>query len=289
MSTAQGVVGDRYKLHRLIGRGGMADVYLAEDSVLGREVAVKRMRAVSDDGAHQERFHLEARTLAGLSHPGLVTVLDAGFHQDHSFLVMDLVPGANLASRLPGPRSPAVVAELGSQVADALAYVHAAGIVHRDVKPANILLGEDGRARLVDFGIARLLEQGASHTADGLLIGSAAYLAPEQVREQRVTTASDVYALGLVLLELACGERIYTGTPIEAALARLESPPPIPPWLSEDLRNVLTSMTQMKPEARIDPARASLELSAVRQQEMCVDDPNDAMTTLREQHLAEAV
>ena len=126
----------------------MSDVYRAEDTVLERDVAVKLLRDISDEGAEQARFRLEARTLASLSHPALVTLLDAGFDHDQPFLVMDLVDGPSLTRHLCGPASLAFVAGLGSQVADALAYIHDAGIIRGDVKPANILLDPDGRARL---------------------------------------------------------------------------------------------------------------------------------------------
>ncbi|MCW2755834.1 MAG: pknB 3 [Marmoricola sp.] len=230
----------------------MADVHRATDRLLHREVAVKVLRPTSTSETERARFAGEARTLAVLNHPGLVTLLDAGFDDDQPFLVMELIEGPTLARRIQedGPMPPAEVAVIGAQLADALACAHAAGIVHRDVKPSNILVRADGSAVLTDFGIARLLDSADQHTNPGDTIGSPAYLSPEQVTGAAPTPAVDVYSLGLVLLEALTGLRSYSGPPIEAALARLTTPPVIPGSLEVFWRDLLTRMTRREPTER---------------------------------------
>jgi eukaryotic-like serine/threonine-protein kinase len=224
-----GVLGGRYALGEVIGRGGMAEVYRAWDQVLERSVAVKMLRVSASDPADRARFARETSTLATLNHPGLVTVLDAGTVEDRPFLVMELVDGAALSSWVRGAAlDPRYVAAAGAQVADALRYVHGEGTVHRDVTPANILLARDGRVLLADFGIARLAADTARLTAHGLMVGTVGYLSPEQVTGGDVGPAADVYALGLTLLEALTGAKAYPGPAAEAALARLTASPAIP-------------------------------------------------------------
>ena len=244
---------ERYLLGDVIGRGGMADVYRARDQVLGRSVAVKVLRVITADEAARARFTTETRTLAALNHPGLVTVLDAGTDGATPYLVMELVEGATLADSCRGtPLDGPTVAAMGAQIGGALQYVHDNGIVHRDVKPGNILLGVDGRVLLADFGIARLTADAARLTATGYTIGTAAYIAPEQVRGATIGPATDVYSLGLVLLEALTGERCYLGPPHEAALARLNGPPPTPDGLPPPWPDLLRRMTAQDPEDRPD-------------------------------------
>jgi serine/threonine protein kinase len=251
------LLADRFELGEVLGRGGMADVFRAHDRVLHRDVAVKLLRETAADPSDRQRFTSEARTLAGLSHRGLVMLLDVGTADERPFLVMELVDGPTLAELVSrGPVDAATVARTGQQVAEALAYAHAAGVVHRDVKPANVLLGRDGRARLADFGIARLLGDTVRHTRTGTTIGTAAYLSPEQVQGQEVTGAADVYALGLALLEALTGERAFAGTPTEAALARLHRDPDVPVDLPH--RELLVAMTSRDAGAR-PPAREVAE------------------------------
>jgi serine/threonine protein kinase len=244
------IIGDRYKVQRVLGRGGMADVYQAEDTVLGRDVAVKVLR----DPANRERFKNEARNLAGLTHPGLVRVLDAGVTGDQSWLVMEFVDGRTLAECCLGVAlDPQRVAAVGTQLAETLAYVHDSGFIHRDVKPGNVLLSRDDRVLLADFGIARLLQNAPAATDTGTMLGTAAYLAPEQVRGEELTPAADVYSLGLVLLEALTGERAYPGSAVEAAVARLARPPAIPASLPDGWRNLLTAVTAFDPADRPAP------------------------------------
>ena len=250
-SEAGVVLGERYELGAVLGRGGAADVFRATDRLLSREVAVKLLRESAESETDRLRFTSEATMLAGLNHPGLVTVLDAGITVERPYLVMELVEGETLSQA--GARAPlgsARAAEVGRQLAEALAYAHERGVVHRDVKPGNVLLGADGRVKLADFGIARLIGDTVRHTQTGHAIGTPAYLSPEQVRGDAVTTAADVYSLGLALLEALTGERAYAGSPTEAALARLSRPPDVPSTLPSPWRTLLTAMTRTEPADR---------------------------------------
>ena len=201
----------RYDFREHLGSGGMADVYRARDAELGRDVAVKVFRADDDTVADLQRREREIRLLSRLNHPGLIGIHDAGvlMHEGvaRRYVVMEYVEGRSLAHRLArGPMKPRQVADLGAQMADALSYVHGHGIVHRDVKPENILvaevptLGYTLMAKLADFGVAQFAD-GSRLTGDGAIMGTAAYISPEQARGEEVGTPSDVYSLGLVLLE----------------------------------------------------------------------------------------
>ncbi|RJS45549.1 serine/threonine-protein kinase [Nocardioides cavernaquae] len=244
-------VADRYLLEELIGRGGMADVYRATDVQLHRPVAVKALREQAEGETGRLRFATEARTVARLSHPGIVTLLDAGLNDEQMFLVMELVDGTTLSRRFAeGLLAHAEVTRIGREVAAALAYAHEQGIVHRDVKPGNVLLGNDDRVLLADFGIAQLVDGATRHTAMGQAIGSPAYLAPEQVSGGDLSGAADVYSLGLMLLEALTGERPFRGTTSEVVYARLQAPPLVPSGLGERWVELLTAMTALDPSAR---------------------------------------
>ncbi len=202
----------RYRLEELLG-GTDAEVYRAIDEQLGRTVAVKIARSGSS-GFEPERFANEMRVLAGLRHPGLVTLYDAGTADDGApYLVMQYVAGVTLAARLrDGLPAAEEVRRIGAALAGALDHLHADGIVHRDIKPANVLISDDGEVYLADLGIARARDT-AGLTDTGLVVGTPAYLAPEQVAGRTVGPACDLYALGLVLLECFTGRREYQGTP----------------------------------------------------------------------------
>ncbi|MFD6415252.1 serine/threonine-protein kinase [Streptomyces sp. NPDC060194] len=263
-------VGGRYRIDRLIGQGGDADVHEGFDLRQRRPVAVKIFRPGGDrvtDRETERRFTDEAELLARVRHPGLVAVHDSG-RQDEGkpYLVMELVKGSTLRRRiLQRPLTPDEVRPLGAALASALAHVHASGVVHRDVKPANILLDEDGRPHLADFGISRTVDRrtGLAGTATGPLIGTAAYLAPEQVRGQPAGPAADVYALGLVLLECLKGELEYHGAPLEAAIARMHRPPAFPAGVPSDLVRLLRAMTALEADDRPSAQACAQALSAV--------------------------
>ncbi|OLF14860.1 hypothetical protein BU204_24820 [Actinophytocola xanthii] len=256
------MLGDRYRLGAVLGRGGSATVYAATDVLLGREVAVKVCHPAGDP-THPHRFAAEARLLASLSHPGLVPVHDVCLEGDQPYLVMRLVRGRTLRDLLDdGPLEPAVVARHGARLAGALAHVHAHHIAHRDLKPANVLVDESGDCYLADFGIARAV--GAPHlTVSGELVGTAAYLAPEQVTDTETGPPADVYSLGLVLLECLTGRPEFTGTTVEAAFARLTREPRIPDHVPPAWRSALRAMTATEPGRRPGAARCAELLAAI--------------------------
>ncbi|MEU7278019.1 protein kinase [Streptomyces sp. NPDC045431] len=256
------VVAGRYRLDDLLGRGGAADVYEGVDLRLRRPVAVKVFRP---DGAAdtEERFDSEGRLLAQLQHPGLITVYDCGRDDGTPYLVMELVRGTTLRRRITAaPLAPAEACRIGAALASALAHVHRAGVVHRDVKPANILLDEAGLPHLTDFGISRLLGTTAQ-TVPGALVGTAAYMAPEQVLGRGAGPAADIYSLGLVLIESIKGELEYDGAPLEAAIARLHRPPVIPPDIPAELVELLAAMTDAEESRRPDARACGRALAAL--------------------------
>ncbi|PZE58847.1 serine/threonine protein kinase [Curtobacterium sp. MCPF17_001] len=265
------LIGGRYRVTGTLGHGGMASVYRAVDEQLGREVAVKLFRIGPVDHGERARAEAEIHVLAGLRSPNLVTLFDAALDDvdGDSFLVMELVPGSDLATRLrEGPLDPTTTARVGAQVAEGLAAVHAQGIVHRDVKPANVLLEQDGEhVKLADFGIA-LLRDAARVTGTGTVIGTAAYLAPEQVLGQPVTGEADVYALGLMLLEALTGKQAFPGSAVEAATARLARAPEIDQHLPTAWRTLLHVMTAQHPEDRPSAAEAAARLRALGRDEV---------------------
>ena len=215
------VLGERYELVEVVGRGAVGEVWAAQDLRLDRRVAVKIVRApVASDPAVRARFGTEARAAARLSHPNVVTVFDSGEDDGTPFLVMELLSGRTLADELTeGPLSPKWALAVGVDVLGGLAASHHAGILHRDIKPANVLLAEDGTARLADFGIAKSIE-GGDATATGVVLGTAAYLAPERLAGRAATAQSDLYAVGAVLYEALAGRTPFGA---ETPLARLRA------------------------------------------------------------------
>lgn len=260
-------LGGRYQLGEVIGRGGMASVYTAKDLNLRRNVALKLFAPQSADPDELRRQEAEIELLATLNHPSLVTLFDAGTDtripdEPRPFLTMELVDGQDLRTRI--RHSPLPLDELavvGAGIADALAYVHGLGILHRDIKPANILLvpvrpGEPLRPKLTDFGIARIID-GTRLTATGTMVGTAAYLSPEQARGADLGPASDIYSLGLVLLECLKGEVEYPGSAVESAVARLHRAPAIPDAVPAEWARLIRAMTALDPLDR--PSAAELE------------------------------
>lgn len=209
-------LGGRYELVEVVGRGGMGEVWAGRDLRLGRSVAVKLLSpTMTSEPGVRERFDEEARSAARLSHPNVVLVFDSGEHEGTPYLVMELLPGRTLAHEVAlGPLDPERVRRIGIEVLGALAASHQAGILHRDIKPGNVLLTADDTAKLGDFGIAKSTE-GLNLTSTGMIVGTAAYLAPERVAGERATPQSDVYALGVVLYEALSGRKPFDAdTPI---------------------------------------------------------------------------
>jgi len=224
------VLAERYELEELVGSGGMSSVYRAHDSVLDRKVALKLLhqRLTSED-EYVERFRREARMVAGLLHQNIVTVIDRGEDDGRPFIVFEFVAGENLKQLVDreGPLPVDRVLELGIQIARGLAFAHANGYVHRDVKPQNVLLNGDGEAKVTDFGIARSLDVKHGVTQTGTVLGTSDYIAPEQAQGQQVDEHTDIYSLGIVLYELLAGELPFTGDNFVAvAMQHINEPPP---------------------------------------------------------------
>jgi eukaryotic-like serine/threonine-protein kinase len=217
------LLGGRYALGPSVGRGGSGEVYQSLDCSLRRRVAVKVFHDVGQSAERADRFDHEIRLHARLQHSSLIPLLDAGIEDGRRYLVMPLVEGMTLADRIAaGPLAGREVQYIGAALGAALDHVHARGVVHRDVKPSNVLLGRDRQVFLADFGIACLRgESGRSADPRFSLTGTAAYLAPEQVESGTIGYPGDVYALGLVLLKALTGVRAYRGTVLEQAPARL--------------------------------------------------------------------
>jgi eukaryotic-like serine/threonine-protein kinase len=243
------VLADRWEITSRVAVGGMAEVHRAEDRLLERTVAIKLLR--THEARAAERFSREVTTHASLQHPDIVVLFDAGEHDGSPFLVMEFVDGPSLADLLlEGPLPLDRVRDLGRRMASALAYAHEQGVVHRDVKPGNVLFDAAGDAHLADFGIVRLADA-AGATGTGTAMGTPGYIAPEQLTAQdEVAGPADVYALGLVLLEAATGRREFVGHATEAAMARLSRDPDVPDDLPADLRRLLGEMTSREPDER---------------------------------------
>ncbi|KRB72728.1 hypothetical protein ASE01_22020 [Nocardioides sp. Root190] len=259
------VLGGRYELERAIGRGGSGEVWQARDRVLGRAVAVKVVDVPAADDTVVRRFRQETRAAAALSHPHVVGVHDADVEDSHAYLVMELLPGPTLAAllRSEGLLDHERVVELVAQAASGLEAVHRAGLVHRDIKPGNLVLDQHGQVKVVDFGIARLAEStGTQVTASGTVVGSAGYLSPEQASGGPATPASDHYALGCTLMTLLTGEPPFAGEhPLAVLRQHIDEAPPrvrdrrpdVPVWLDDLVDDLLAK----------DPARRQLGVAAL--------------------------
>ena len=241
------LIAGRYELEELVGSGGMSSVYRAHDKLLERTVALKILHEqFTRDDAYVERFRREARAVAQLAHPNIVTVIDRGEQDGRQFIVFEYVDGMNLKELLDqeGPFEPREAIELALQVARGLSFAHENGLVHRDVKPQNVLIDGDGRAKVTDFGIAHALDVDGM-TITGTIMGSSNYIAPEQARGEPVDEQSDIYSLGCVLYELLTGEVPFDGDNFVAVAMRHvndpvptvgEARPDVPPHLDWAIR-----------------------------------------------------
>jgi serine/threonine-protein kinase len=251
---------DRYVLDERIATGGMGEVWRARDELLDRDVAVKVLkREYADDHEFVERFRNEARHAAGLAHPGIAGVFDYGEADGTSYLVMELVRGEPLSALLAreGRLSVDRTLDVVGQAARALQAAHEGGVIHRDVKPGNILVCDDGAVKLTDFGIARAADA-VPLTQTGTVMGTAHYLSPEQANGRAVTPASDVYALGVVAYECLAGRRPFDAdTPVGVAMAHLyEDPPALPPDVPEDVADLVAQAMEKEPDERFSTAAA---------------------------------
>jgi serine/threonine-protein kinase len=260
------VLGGRYRLVAALGTGASAHVFLAEDVSLRRRVAVKVLQpALARDASFLKRFEAEARSVASLNHPHVLRVFDWGEDADGPYLVLEYLQGGSLRDVLDHgvSLSQAQAARLGAEAAEGLAYAHARGLVHRDVKPANLLLDEEGRVRIADFGVARALAEAAWTEPDGAMIGTARYASPEQAQGQSVDGRSDVYSLALVLYEALTGEVPFVAdTTMGTLAARVGVPLPHHPALGP-LDDVLARAAAPAVGDRLDAARLAARLGSV--------------------------
>jgi len=275
------LIDGRYEVRERIAAGGMATVYLAFDKRLERLVAVKVMHASfgtdDDKGEFASRFRREAKASARLTHPGMVRVYDQGTDGDLSYLTMEYVEGENLRARLFQEATLTVGESLGiiESILDALGAAHRLGLVHRDVKPENILIDEEGRPKLADFGLARAVTEVTS-TSTGTVMGTVAYLAPELVQRGEADARTDVYATGIMLFEALTGRQPFTApSAIEVATRHVHEDVPPPstyvPWLPAELDQLVLTLAARDPSAR--PANATAALALVRQTRAMIDEP----------------
>lgn len=260
MRPTQGVsFGGRYELDSRIAIGGMGEVWEATDHVIGRTVAIKILKdEYMGDPGFLERFRAEARHAALVNHEGIASVFDYGEENGSAFLVMELVPGEALSTILEreGSLSTDKTLDIVAQTASALQAAHAAGLVHRDIKPGNLLITPDGRVKITDFGIARIADQ-VPLTATGQVMGTVQYLSPEQASGHAASPATDTYSLGIVAYESLAGKRPFTGeSQVAIAMAQInDAPPPLPATVAQPVQNFVLSMIAKKPDDR--PATAS--------------------------------
>jgi beta-lactam-binding protein with PASTA domain/tRNA A-37 threonylcarbamoyl transferase component Bud32 len=258
------MIGNRYEIITRIGVGGMANVYQARCTILNRIVTVKVLRSeLAEDKDFVRRFQLEAQAVASLSHPNIVSIYDVGEEDGLPYLVMEYVEGANLKEIIKnrGPLSPSEAVNIGIQVCAALAHAHSKGIIHRDIKPHNILVTPGGRVKVTDFGLARVLSMpSATMTQSGTVMGSVHYFSPEQARGEEATPQSDLYSLGVVLYETLSGEVPFQGdNPVSIALKHLQEEPTglrlKNPEIPSELEDIILKAMSKDPAKRFVSAR----------------------------------
>jgi serine/threonine-protein kinase len=282
--VAETILAGRYRLVRLIDRGGMAEVWEGKDEILDRPVAIKVLHPrLAGDDEFQERFRLEAVAAARLAHPNIVGTFDTGIDDGVAYIVMELVVGRTLRDVLgdEGPLPVAKAVAIAAAVADALDYAHRAGIVHRDVKPGNILVGQDGRVKVADFGIAKAATD-TDLTQPGALLGTAKYLAPEQVSGKPQDRRSDVYGLGVVLYEMLRGKPPFTGdSDMAVAYQHAHADPPrlrqLRPDVSRRLESIVMKAMAKSPDQRF--ATAGDMRAALLSVPFDSDEEDDDITT----------
>src|SRR5215470_1328263 len=271
-----------YKIISLLGRGGMGEVYLAEDKRLRRKVALKLLPAeFTADAERVRRFMQEAKAASALNHPNIITVHDIGESETGRFIVMELVAGRTLRAVIAEYNTPETLPALGGQMAKALSAAHAAGITHRDIKPDNIMVRDDGYVKVLDFGLARLAPTGlgeevatlSPHTTPGQLMGTVKYMSPEQARGETVSHPSDIFSLGLIFYELATGQHPFNAPSVvgllNAIIAETPTPPAqLNPQLSVEMDRLILRM--LRKEARLRPTAAEVEV-ALREFEKVAD------------------
>jgi len=268
------VLGGRYRVVRHLARGGMAEVYVADDQLLNRTVAVKVLfPELAQDEAFVERFRREARAAASLNHHNIVSVYDFGEDEGSWFIVMEYVEGRNLRDiiRVEGPMDPGRAAALGAEVAAALAAAHERGIIHRDVKPANVLIAADsGTVKVADFGIARAAGARQGLTMPGTVLGTATYLSPEQAQGRAVDARTDVYSLGMVLYEMLAGRPPFTGdSPVAIAYQQLSQTAPPPSTHNDRVPPALDAVV-MKAMSK-DPGDRQASAEEIREELLAID------------------
>ena len=287
------VLGDRYEIHQRLARGGMAQVYLARDRSLDRPVAIKELvPEFATDPSFVERFRREAQAAANLAHPNIVGVYDWGTQDGTYFIVMEYIDGPSLSQviRRDGPLHPRRAMELASEVAGALGFAHSRGVVHRDVKPGNVLLTGSGQSKVTDFGIARALSSPDEDlTQAGSVMGTATYFSPEQAQGQPVDPRSDLYSLGVVLYEMVTGRAPFTGdSPLAIAYKHVQDQPAPPSSIIPDLPvgvdAIVMKLLSKRPDDRYASAedlRADIRLSFEEavfgaERELDIEDPGAA-------------
>jgi eukaryotic-like serine/threonine-protein kinase len=271
---SQTVLGNRYTRGHLIGTGGMAEVYLAHDEVLDRDVALKVLKdKYVNNEEFVRRFRREARSAARLNHPNMVSVYDQGRSEDGTYYIaMEYIPDGTLKDRIlaEGPLNPDVAVEFASQIAQALGHAHEHGVIHRDIKPGNILLTETGHAKVADFGIARAATATTTSPQSNLILGTLGYISPEQATGEPVDPRSDLYSLGVVFYEMLTGALPYSGeSPVSKALKHVDEPPHSPqeanPQIPEPLKTITAKLLAKDPKDRYASAvKLAEDLERVR-------------------------
>jgi serine/threonine-protein kinase PpkA len=264
-----------FEVKRTIGRGGMATVFLAIQQSLDREVVLKTLNTTHDEtGDFFERFMKEGRIIASLRHPHIVTIYDIGVHDEYVYISMEYVDGGDLRAKIENRLAPVRGLEIVSKVGQALEYAHKKGIVHRDVKPANILFRSDGTPLLSDFGIAKDFTVDKELTSTGTILGSPFYMSPEQAEGLPVDGRTDIYSLGIIFYEMLTGQKPYEGdSAIKVIMQHIQSPvPQLPPELDQ-FQPLLTRLMTKDREQRIADASQLLEeVKAVREEVTELED-----------------